>query len=58
MIADDMPTPEAIRGQLERIFQSPEFRAPDKQRKFLSFVRDTTGPSLPAASDSFQVPIW
>ena len=38
MAADNKPTTEAIRGQLERILQSAEFRASDKQRKFLNFV--------------------
>jgi adenylate cyclase len=42
MAADNKPTPEAIRDQLERILQSAEFRASDKQRKFLSFVVDET----------------
>ena len=42
MIADDMPRPAAIRTQLERILQSDEFRASDRQRKFLSFVVDET----------------
>ena len=42
MTADEKPTPEAIRGQLERIFRSAEFRASDKQRKFLNFVVDET----------------
>jgi adenylate cyclase len=36
------PTPEAIHSQMERILQSAEFRASDKQRKFLSFVVDET----------------
>ena len=36
------PEPEAIRTQLERILQSAEFRASDKQRKFLRFVVDET----------------
>jgi len=38
----DQPTPEAIRAQLERILQSVEFKASDKQRKFLRFVVDET----------------
>ena len=42
MAADNKPTPEAIRVQLERILESAEFRASDKQRKFLSFVVDET----------------
>jgi adenylate cyclase len=42
MAADNKPTPEAIRDQLERILDSAKFRAPDKQRKFLSFVVDET----------------
>ena len=42
MATDNKPTPEAIRVQLERILQSAEFRASDKQRKFLSFVVDET----------------
>ena len=42
MAADNKPTPEAIRLQLARILDSAEFRASDKQRKFLSFVVDET----------------
>jgi adenylate cyclase len=42
MDTDNNPTPEAIRVQLERILRNSEFRAPDKQRKFLSFVVDET----------------
>ena len=42
MADDNKLTPETIRLQLERILQSSEFRAPDKQRKFLSFVVDET----------------
>ncbi len=42
MTTDNKPTPEAIRTQLERILDSAEFRAPDKQRKFLRFVVDET----------------
>jgi TolB-like protein len=42
MAAENKPTPVAIREQLERILQSAEFRASDKQRKFLSFVVDET----------------
>ena len=40
MAADIKPTPEAIWAQLERILQNAEFKASDKQRKFLSFVVD------------------
>jgi len=40
MSDDKKPTPEAIKMQLERILKSAEFRATDKQRKFLSFVVD------------------
>ena len=42
MATDNKPTPEAIRDQLERILQNAEFRASDKQRKFLSFVVNET----------------
>jgi adenylate cyclase len=42
MTTDNKLTPEAIRIQLERILDSAEFRASDKQRKFLSFVVDET----------------
>ena len=42
MAADNKPTLEAIRAQLERIIQSDEFRASDKQRNFLCFVVDET----------------
>jgi adenylate cyclase len=40
MTADNIPKPDAIRSQLERILQRAEFKASDKQRKFLSFVVD------------------
>ncbi len=42
MAADNKPTPEAIRIKLERILRSADFRASDKQKKFLSFVVDET----------------
>ena len=42
MATDKKLAPEAIRALLERILQSTEFRASDKQRKFLSFVVDET----------------
>lgn len=42
MTADSIPPPQAIREQLDRILRSSEFRASDKQRKFLSFVVDET----------------
>ena len=42
MAADNKPKPEAIRAQLERILDSAELRASDKQRKFLRFVVDET----------------
>jgi len=42
MAPDNIPTPDAVRLQLERILQSAEFRGSDKQRKFLSFVVEET----------------
>jgi adenylate cyclase len=42
MTADNKPTTEAIRTQLERILQSTEFKASDKQMKFIGFVVDET----------------
>jgi adenylate cyclase len=42
MAADNKPTPDLIRTQLERILQNSDFRASDKQRKFLSFVVEET----------------
>jgi len=42
MAADNKPTPETIRVQLERILQSAGFRASDKQRKFLNFIVEET----------------
>ncbi len=42
MTGDSEPRPAAIRTQLERILRSDEFRASDKQRKFLRFVVDET----------------
>ena len=42
MAADNKPTPQAIREQLKRILGSAEFKATDKQRKFLSFIVDET----------------
>ena len=38
MTTDNMPESEAIRNQLERVLGSAEFKASEKQRKFLSFV--------------------
>ncbi len=38
MASDDKTTPRAVRKQLKRILGSAEFKATDKQRKFLSFV--------------------
>ena len=40
MRADNLPETDAIRSQLDRILQSTDFRASDKQRSFLSFVVD------------------
>jgi adenylate cyclase len=40
MRADNLPQPDAIRNQLDRIFQSDDFRASGKQRSFLGFVVD------------------
>jgi adenylate cyclase len=42
MATDNKPSPAAIRNELERIIQSDEFRASDKQRNFLRFVVDET----------------
>ena len=42
MTADKNLTPQAIRAQLVRIFQNTEFKASDKQRRFLSFVVEET----------------
>lgn len=42
MATNNKPGPEAITAQLKRILESDEFRASDKQRKFLSFVVDET----------------
>ena len=38
MSAENSPTPEAIRAQLETILRSSQFRATDKQMKFICFV--------------------
>ncbi len=38
MASNDKTTPRAVRKQLERILGSPEFKATDKQKEFLSFV--------------------
>jgi len=38
MADDNKPTPEAIKTQLQRILQSPEFRGSEKQRNFLKFI--------------------
>ena len=38
MTTDNIPESEAIRNQLERVLGSAEFKASEKQRKFLSFV--------------------
>ena len=42
MTAENKSTPEAIRDQLEHILRSDEFRASEKQRKFLRFVVEET----------------
>jgi hypothetical protein len=42
MAADNNPSLETIRVQLERLLQSVDFRASNKQRKFLNFVVDET----------------
>jgi adenylate cyclase len=42
MTAEITPKPDAIRSQLDRILQSGEFKASDKQRKFLRFVIEET----------------
>jgi len=42
MAADNKPTLQDVREQLERILGSAEFKATDKQRKFLSFIVDET----------------
>ena len=42
MTADNKPALEAIKVQLKRILKSSEFKATDKQKKFLSFVVDET----------------
>lgn len=38
MTTDNIPAPEAIKGQLDRILKNSGFSASDKQRKFLSFI--------------------
>ena len=40
MTADNSVKPENIRNQLERILQSADFKASEKQRAFLNFVVD------------------
>ena len=40
MPADNVPTPEDIRTELDQILESGEFRGSDKQKKFLSFIVD------------------
>jgi adenylate cyclase len=42
MTAEKKPLPDAIKAQLNRILQSAEFKASDKQRRFLRFVIDET----------------
>ena len=42
MTADKKPTTEEIRAQLERIFESTEFRGSEKQKNFLKFIVDET----------------
>jgi adenylate cyclase len=42
MTTDNKPTLEAIRAQLKKILEGDEFKASDKQKKFLSFVVDET----------------
>lgn len=42
MASGQKPTPKAVRAHLEQLLQSVEFRASDKQRKFLRFVVEET----------------
>lgn len=42
MATDNKPAREDIRSQLKRILESDEFKASDKQKKFLGFVVDET----------------
>jgi len=42
MAIDKNLTPQAIRAQMVRLFESAEFKASDKQRQFLSFVVEET----------------
>ena len=40
MVAENIPPPDAIRSQLDRILRHGNIKASDKQRKFLRFVVD------------------
>ena len=57
MTADNKPTPQAIRAQLERILQSTEFRASDKQMKFLGFVVEETLQSRAAQLKGYTIAV-
>jgi hypothetical protein len=39
---NNKPTPEAIRRQLDRILQNPDFKGSEKQRDFIAFVVNET----------------
>ena len=53
----DKPTPQSIRAQLERILQSTEFRASEKQMKFLGFVVEETLQSRAAQLKGYTIAV-
>jgi adenylate cyclase len=53
----DKPTPQAIKAQLERILQSTEFRASDKQMQFLGFVVEETLQSRAAQLKGYTIAV-
>ena len=40
--AAEQPSPGEVRAQLERVLASPEFRANERRRQFLTFVVEQT----------------
>jgi adenylate cyclase len=57
MTAENKSTPEAIREQLEHILRSDEFRASEKQRKFLRFVVEETLKELTSQLKGYTIAV-
>ena len=53
---DNKPNPEAIRLHLDRILESSDFKASDKQRNFLRFVVDEAQSGRPGELENAIFP--